>query len=53
MQMDIESGVYMYYEEHPFTLPTTYQTHAQMDIALETISNFKVSICNNLVWSVV
>ncbi|KAI8348669.1 hypothetical protein BD560DRAFT_410674 [Blakeslea trispora] len=53
MQMDLESGVYMYHEEYPFTLPTTYHTHTQMDIALETISNFKVSICNDFVWFVV
>ncbi|KAL7319746.1 hypothetical protein PS15m_002844 [Mucor circinelloides] len=44
MQMDLENGVYMYHEKHPFTLPTTYHTHAQMDIALEVISNFKDQI---------
>lgn len=44
MQMDLENGVCMYHEEHPFTLPTTYHTHAQMDIALEVISNFKVNM---------
>lgn len=44
MQMDLANGGYMYHEEYPFTLPTTYDTYAQMDISLEIITNFKVSI---------
>ncbi|CAO3615050.1 unnamed protein product [Mucor hiemalis] len=44
MHMDLENGVYMYHEEYPFTLPTTYHTYAHMDIALEIISNFKVNM---------
>ncbi|KAI8877740.1 hypothetical protein K501DRAFT_197552 [Backusella circina FSU 941] len=44
MQMDLENGVYMYHEECPFALPTTYHTHAHMDIALEVISKFRVNM---------
>ncbi|KAG1447006.1 hypothetical protein G6F56_009395 [Rhizopus delemar] len=43
MQMDLANGVYMYQEEQPFILPTTYHTHAHMDVALEVIIKFKVS----------
>lgn len=44
MQMYLENGVYMYQEEYPFIIPTTYYTHAKMDIDLEVISNFKVNM---------
>lgn len=44
MKMDISNGVYLYYEQQPFTFQTTYDTHAHMDIALEVVSKFKVCI---------
>ncbi|KAI8879774.1 hypothetical protein K501DRAFT_192823 [Backusella circina FSU 941] len=43
MQMDLENGVYMYHEEHSSTLTTAYHTYANMDIALEVITTFKVN----------
>lgn len=42
MTMDLVKGVYVYHEQTPFTLPTTYETYAHMDISLELIYSFKV-----------
>lgn len=44
MTMDLVKGVYVYHEQAPFALPTTYETHAHMDISLELIQSFKVYI---------
>ncbi|KAL0087992.1 hypothetical protein F4703DRAFT_1926721 [Phycomyces blakesleeanus] len=37
MNMDLGKGVYVYHEQIPFTLPTTYETHAHMDTFLELV----------------
>ncbi|RCI03301.1 hypothetical protein CU098_011856, partial [Rhizopus stolonifer] len=42
MTMDLVKGVYVYHEQTPFTLPTTYETYAHMDISLELIYSSKV-----------
>ncbi|KAI8083968.1 uncharacterized protein B0P05DRAFT_570386 [Gilbertella persicaria] len=41
MKLDIDKGLYMYYEQQPFILPTTNDTYAHMEIALEVITKFK------------
>ncbi|KAG2206123.1 hypothetical protein INT47_003772 [Mucor saturninus] len=48
MEMDLEDGVYMYHEEYPFTIPTTYDTHTHMAIALEAINSFKDQMFKSL-----
>lgn len=42
--MDLENGVYMYHEDQPFILPTTYHTYVHMEIALEVIIKLKVNM---------
>ncbi|KAG2230843.1 hypothetical protein INT48_003996 [Thamnidium elegans] len=48
MKMDLEDGVYIYHEQQPFTLPTTYLTHSHMDTSLEVIVKFKDQMLNSL-----
>ncbi|RCH84540.1 hypothetical protein CU098_009569, partial [Rhizopus stolonifer] len=48
MKLDIDKGLYMYYEQQPFILPTTNDTYAHMEIALEVITKFKEQMLNSL-----
>lgn len=42
LRLDLDKGVYIYDEQRSFSLPTSYETYAHMDISLEPMHGFKV-----------
>ncbi|KAG1498894.1 hypothetical protein G6F54_004767 [Rhizopus delemar] len=42
MTLDLTKGVYVYQEQPPFLLPTTFETYSHMDTSIEFMQAFKV-----------
>ncbi|KAI7900678.1 uncharacterized protein BX663DRAFT_488291 [Cokeromyces recurvatus] len=48
MTLDLTKGVYIYQEQPPFPLPTTFETYSHMDTSMEFMQTFKGKMIDSL-----